>query len=74
MSKVREVARLHPQTVTNHRQHIKRKPRIKAQINPCSQLQVDKRVWRAARKALEKGKPHGYTRIEAVSATEVYIR
>lgn len=71
MPAVRDTARLHPETVSNHTVHTKRKPRKKPnRALRGREIKVDPRVWHTAMK-LAKG-DNG--RIVIVSSTEVIVR
>jgi hypothetical protein len=67
--KVRDTAKLHPKTVSNHKQHTKKKPKKPATRVLTTSVKVDPRVWKVARK-VAKGDNH---RIQIISSEEVIV-
>ena len=67
--KTRDVARLHPRTVTDYGKHLRKVPRSRGNRAPITALQVDPRVWKTAL-ALSEGNPR---RIAVISELEVIV-
>ena len=65
----RECARLHPQTVTNYKEHARRAPRKGARSSRIATLIVDPRIWGTALR-LSQGNPR---RIEVIDELTVIV-
>jgi hypothetical protein len=68
-SKVRDTARLHPQTVANYGQHLKRQTRTSSLRMQTQVTRVNLDVWRTALRLAEGDA----TRIVVHSPTEVIV-
>ena len=65
----REAARLHPQTVSNYKQHARTTPKKGARSSRIATLRVDPRIWGTALE-LAQGNPR---RIEVIDEVTVIV-